>query len=87
MTGEVAESTADPMSSSAQTCCARGPCEAIHAETAPRPAIAEAICAADRPELRAVAPGHEAACHFAGEEAARRMRVKEAPALAEVALA
>ncbi|WP_062208876.1 ABC transporter ATP-binding protein [Aureimonas sp. AU12] len=49
--------------------------------------IAEAICAAERPELRAVASGHEAACHFAGEEAARRMRAKEAPTLAEVALA
>ncbi|MBB3952323.1 ABC transporter ATP-binding protein [Aureimonas jatrophae] len=43
--------------------------------------IAEAICASDSPQLRAVEAGHEAACHFAGEEAARRMRAKEAPAL------
>ncbi|MBB3997696.1 ABC transporter ATP-binding protein [Aureimonas pseudogalii] len=47
--------------------------------------IAEPICASERPALRHVAAGHEAACHFAGEEAARRMRAVEAPALAEVA--
>ncbi|WP_062014806.1 ABC transporter ATP-binding protein [Aureimonas sp. AU4] len=47
--------------------------------------IAEEICATDPPQLRAVEAAHEAACHFAGEEAARRMKAKEAPALEALA--
>jgi len=47
--------------------------------------IAEEVCATDPPQLRAVEAGHEAACHFAGEEAARRMKAKEAPALEALA--
>jgi len=46
--------------------------------------IAEPICASEPPQLRAVSAGHEAACHFAGEEAARRMKAKEAPPLEAV---
>ncbi|WP_370785984.1 oligopeptide/dipeptide ABC transporter ATP-binding protein, partial [Actinomadura fibrosa] len=33
----------------------------------PRCPRAEAVCAAERPPLVRVAPGHEAACHFAEE--------------------
>jgi ABC-type antimicrobial peptide transport system ATPase subunit len=33
----------------------------------PRCPYAQAVCTSETPELREVAPGHLAACHFAGE--------------------
>ena len=47
--------------------------------------IAEPVCAEVPPELKPVSDTHRAACHFAGEEAARRMKAKEAPALEALA--